>query len=224
MIRITILGIKGGVGKSTFALLLSRELSKYKNVILLDRDLLGYSSRIAGIESDGLLSSIINEEKDTKDYYKEITRDDHKLGILKLIAPIGSWEKNENLLEKDKKVEEKFANEYKRIISSDYDILIVDNPPLITPSYFFIKEELTLFSSVFSTSKIMGIFVSDFSNVSITSTMRYATEALKFTNFRLIPYYFIINMVPPGIDLDLKDLEEKIKKNGISVLTPNKFY
>ncbi|MEM3925458.1 MAG: P-loop NTPase, partial [Metallosphaera sp.] len=38
MIRFSVLGFKGGVGKSTIALLLSMELAKRYKVTLVDRD------------------------------------------------------------------------------------------------------------------------------------------------------------------------------------------
>ncbi|MFP3261037.1 MAG: P-loop NTPase, partial [Sulfolobus sp.] len=48
--RISVLGVKGGVGKSTIALSLSLLLAKSsKNVLLIDRDILGYASSVSGI-------------------------------------------------------------------------------------------------------------------------------------------------------------------------------
>ncbi len=53
--RITILGIKGGVGKSTVALTLGKALAiSSKSVLIVDRDLIGYSSYILGIRGKGI--------------------------------------------------------------------------------------------------------------------------------------------------------------------------
>jgi ATPases involved in chromosome partitioning len=49
-----VLSIKGGVGKSTIALTTALELTEIgRNVLLIDGDLLGYSSQLAGIEGRG---------------------------------------------------------------------------------------------------------------------------------------------------------------------------
>ena len=59
-LRISVLSIKGGAGKSTIALTTALELTEMgRNVLLIDRDLLGYSSQLAGIRGKGLLASVV---------------------------------------------------------------------------------------------------------------------------------------------------------------------
>jgi ATPases involved in chromosome partitioning len=59
-LRISVLSIKGGAGKSTIALTTALELTEIgRNVLLIDRDLLGYSSQLAGIRGKGLLASVV---------------------------------------------------------------------------------------------------------------------------------------------------------------------
>ncbi|MEM3864054.1 MAG: ParA family protein, partial [Metallosphaera sp.] len=57
MIRFSILGFKGGVGKSTIALLLSMELAKRYKVTLVDRDNLSTISKLFGLKN-GLINWI----------------------------------------------------------------------------------------------------------------------------------------------------------------------
>ncbi|MEL9970248.1 MAG: P-loop NTPase, partial [Metallosphaera sp.] len=46
--RLSILSSKGGVGKSTLAISLSKELARRRtDVLLIDRDLIGYASYLA---------------------------------------------------------------------------------------------------------------------------------------------------------------------------------
>ena len=61
--RIVVLGAKGGVGKSMITLLLVRFLlSLGKKIIVVDRDMTGYISWLAGIKGKGLMASIIDNE------------------------------------------------------------------------------------------------------------------------------------------------------------------
>jgi len=61
LMRISIVSTKGGVGKSTIAISLSRELAdRCKRVLLVDMDLSGFSSLIAGIREQGLISSTVD--------------------------------------------------------------------------------------------------------------------------------------------------------------------
>lgn len=62
--RIPVLSVKGGIGKSIISVLLAKELAlKGERVILLDRDQIGFSSSLAGLEEKGLLAAIVDGEK-----------------------------------------------------------------------------------------------------------------------------------------------------------------
>ncbi|MEM3863722.1 MAG: P-loop NTPase [Metallosphaera sp.] len=64
--RLSILSSKGGVGKSPLAISLSKELARRRtDVLLIDRDLIGYASYLAGIRGPGLVTSVV-EELETK--------------------------------------------------------------------------------------------------------------------------------------------------------------
>ncbi|PVU77575.1 hypothetical protein DDW13_00500, partial [Acidianus hospitalis] len=63
--RISVLGVKGGVGKSTISLNLGRFLAKNsKKVLLVDRDVLGFASYLTGIRGKGLLAKVVDGEED----------------------------------------------------------------------------------------------------------------------------------------------------------------
>ncbi|BCS93237.1 MAG: iron-sulfur cluster carrier protein [Metallosphaera javensis (ex Sakai et al. 2022)] len=59
--RIAMLGIKGGVGKSTLAALIARELALMdKKVLIIDKDLLGISSTIFGLREKGIVAKVVS--------------------------------------------------------------------------------------------------------------------------------------------------------------------
>jgi hypothetical protein len=111
MLRLAIVSPKGGVGKSTIAYYLSKELSKRYRVILVDRDLTATISSIFGIKigilnylTDNVQGSFVHEE-----------------GNLKVIS-MARYQPTEvpNM--------DNFYPIYKTLLDGA-DILITDNPP-----------------------------------------------------------------------------------------------
>ncbi|MCY0859770.1 MAG: hypothetical protein OWQ54_05005 [Sulfolobaceae archaeon] len=109
---IEIFGLKGGSGKSFVTYFLSRELSRYKKILIVDR---GYSPTIAKLYGiDNNLTSYLLGKSD-----KPFTKSDGNITILN-VSCNDEFNKLEN-----KKVVEAYSN----VIKNDgYDIVLVDNP------------------------------------------------------------------------------------------------
>ncbi|AOL17163.1 ATPase [Sulfolobus sp. A20] len=120
MKRIDIVSVKGGVGKSFIAYFLTRSLSESKKVLLLDKDLTSTISKIYHIRGS-LLSYLTSNS--SQEYYKT-------LGNLTVL----NFGCNHNV----KSVEPtKIAEIYN--VFDENDIIIVDNPPVVS-DFCFEKE------------------------------------------------------------------------------------
>jgi cellulose biosynthesis protein BcsQ len=61
--RVTILGTKGGIGKSTLAFMLSKALaSRGKSVMFIEGDLTNTISSTIGIKGDGFITNIVDDK------------------------------------------------------------------------------------------------------------------------------------------------------------------
>jgi len=124
IIRITVHGYKGGVGKSTISLILAKALAiNGKNVILVDRDPFPYSSSIAGIEADGLLTQLLDGQE-PKNFYKDFAFGKGKLRVIKLYSP----ELKYSIHKVTEEIENKFINLYANLLENEnYEYLVVDS-------------------------------------------------------------------------------------------------
>ncbi len=109
---IEIFGLKGGSGKSFVTYFLSKELSRYKKVLIVDR---GYSptiSKLYGIENN--LTSYLLGKSD-----KPFTKSDGNITVLN-VSCNDEFNKLEN---------KKVVKAYSTVVENDsYDFIIVDNP------------------------------------------------------------------------------------------------
>lgn len=211
--RITILGIKGGVGKSTVALTLGKALAiSSKSVLIVDRDLIGYSSYILGIRGKGILSKLVDGEEDFDSSFKEIALNEGFLGIIKLFGDGYRFENDIDTIHKNKPLREKFSSLYKKfLLYRNYDYYIVDNPPMITSNSDIAKHELEIFYSVFENTKNMRIYVTNYSENSILNTVDYLKNVENNTIYSGIPLAFIINLVPNTTD-ELQHVKTRLEK------------
>ncbi|BDC18466.1 ParA family protein [Acidianus sp. HS-5] len=219
--RLSVLSTKGGVGKSTIALLLSKYLSQNGvKTLLIDRDPVGWTSNLAKIKGKGLLASVVDKE-DKEDYFKEVkTKDGGDFYILKLYGDgvrfyvdLGIIRKNENLY---KKIREK----YQGIVKNGFQAFIVDNPSMIQWNDDEVQCELSLFKETFPEEKIYRLYISDSSEISVESTLRYIRE-IERSSQRIGQYIgIVINLVPPFPE----DLERAMRVanrfEGIKVVIP----
>jgi len=200
-LRISVLSIKGGAGKSTIALTTALELTEMgRNVLLIDRDLLGYSSQLAGIRGKGLLASVV-EGGNGGNYISEIKRGG-TLTILKFYGDGLRFRKDIEAIHERLELRRELRLKYTRILSrKKFDYVIVDNPPLVHPRDEAVKHELDLFRDVYPDMPIRRIYVTDPLKYNLEETIDYLRVVESLSQGGERPMALVINMVPPPLSV-----------------------
>ncbi|BFH72092.1 ParA family protein [Sulfurisphaera javensis] len=197
--RISVLGIKGGVGKSTVSLLLSVELASHGyKVLLIDRDITGTLSRILGIKSKGLLSKISSMENEINETYKKIQVGTGSITIFKFGGDNIETEKATKIIIENKDLREKFIQAYKQVLLSDnFNCVIIDNQPLIGFDTEIAKTEREVYESVFKDDVKYRIYITTFPKEILQKSLDYLIEVEGVSRYKGIsnPLAFIINKV-----------------------------
>jgi len=207
--RICVLGVKGGVGKSTIALGLSLLLAKSsKNVLLIDKDLVGSVSSIAGIRGKGLLSKVIDGETDYWNSVSKLNLGEGSLTVLKLYGDGERFYNDIKLLHFNYEKRTLLSQVYKNFLTSQhYDYFVVDNYQGVSVNSPLITDELEDFYSVLSDVINLRVYVTNYSLNSIHSTIDYAVKFEKSITYKGFPLAFIVNMIPSTFD----DMEQAKK-------------
>jgi len=207
--RICVLGVKGGVGKSTIALGLSLLLAKSsKNVLLIDKDLVGSVSSIAGIRGKGLLSKVIDGETDYWNSVSKLNLGEGSLTVLKLYGDGERFYNDIKLLHFNYEKRTLLSQVYKNFLTSQhYDYFVVDNYQGVSANSPLIIDELEDFYSVLSDVINLRVYVTNYSLNSIHSTIDYAVKFEKSITYKGFPLAFIVNMIPSTFD----DMEQAKK-------------
>ncbi|QKR00392.1 ParA family protein [Metallosphaera tengchongensis] len=183
-IRFSVFSIKGGVGKSTIAYQLAKELSKRYRVTLVDRDYTNTVSRYYGLRT-GLINSLVDGVEGP--YLAE----DGNLRVISLVSFQPSSIPSA----------EELANFYFPLLK-DSDILITDNPPgvdeiskLELKAYYLSARELRCYCLWVTTP---GISL-DLTLREMNDVARALTSAVPSMDLRLLS--LIVNMVKEGTKL-----------------------
>jgi chromosome partitioning protein len=216
--RISITGIKGGSGKSTISLLLSKALVEQGgNVLLVDRDPLGWSSRILGLEGDGLVKTIV-EDRETKDFYAEKNYDFGKISVIKFFGEGPRFYTDMSIVHRSQLLLNKIEELYTQILKKKFDFYVIDNPSYVDFNDEVVKHELSIFLKNFPDEEILRIYVTDPSEPSIRATVDYVKKLENQSNVGK-GYCFIINLVPPypeDIDKAKMDLNEVLDETKLA--------
>ncbi|AAK42485.1 Hypothetical protein SSO2331 [Saccharolobus solfataricus P2] len=182
-----VLGVKGGIGKTTFSLYFANQLSLTgKKVLYIDHDYFSFGSLILGHNDLGLLEEIENNLPIFSRSLKNI----NNLYILKLFSNPLDANKDYSLL----------SNSIPQVVNSiakmGLDYVILDSSVGILPDNDIViglLEELDV--------EKKGVFLSDM--LSVNSTIKYAKLWENAIKYKIL----VINMVPPIPE----DLSEAMK-------------
>ncbi|QKR00235.1 tyrosine-protein kinase family protein [Metallosphaera tengchongensis] len=209
--RVLILGAKGGVGKSVISLLVSISLAKEgKKVLVVDRDINGYISYLAGIRGYGLLSSVIDNVE--SEYLVDVTLDDFSFSVLKFYGD------GVRLFEDVKKLEahevrSEISRRYREILGQGFEYVIYDNRGMVFPSDLDMKLEIETYRSLNPMDPSQWIFVSSAIKPDLDVTMDYSKRLWEKWREKLqvLSKYLVINMFSQveNIKIDFNRLEEE---------------
>ncbi|MEM0290274.1 MAG: P-loop NTPase [Metallosphaera sp.] len=210
-VRLVILGVKGGIGKSTISALLAKELALTgRKVALLDRELLGTPSFIFGLEGKGLVSKIVDGEE-PEDVTKFMRFGSGSVTLLKLLGD-GERAFRDFKVIKEGPLREKLISFYKRFFyEGNFDYVIVDNPDEAYLDLDIVREELNMYYSIYPESLNIRIYVSELSRNVISSTVRYVMKLESEFDKGGYALAFVINMVPRE-DEALREAKAQIER------------
>ncbi|AWS00468.1 AAA family ATPase [Metallosphaera hakonensis JCM 8857 = DSM 7519] len=188
---------KGGVGKSTISMNLTLALaSSGLRVLLVDRDNVGYSSKLAGIEEPGVLSSVIDGLN-----IKPVSHFKFGKGTVTVVKISGDGTRHETDIQKlvnDASLKERFKAVIEDILKSfPHDFSIVDNPSLIFHDNPLVQTEVEVYLKLYPDRKVVRFYV-------LTAHMRLAEETVAYIRraedrSKLgSPLGMFVNMIPPG--------------------------
>jgi MinD-like ATPase involved in chromosome partitioning or flagellar assembly len=207
LVRISIVSTKGGVGKSTIAISLSRELAdRGKRVLLVDMDLSGFSSLIAGIREQGLISSTV--DGNDSNYLREVHTGNGTFTVLKFCGDGPRLRRDLEVIRDNEFLREEVIEAYSSIISRGYDFVILDNRPLANPQ----EEEAGIEWEAFRDTKqeeSYRIYVTDASEFDIEDTIRYHEWLDKDPRDNTFPLTLVFNMIPGKERIE--EMRSKIK-------------
>lgn len=216
--RISIIGVKGGSGKSTISLLLSKALSEMgEKVLLVDRDPLGWTSRILGLEGDGLVKSII-DGKEYGEFYMTKKYNNGEIAVIKFYGEGPRFFTDVSIIHKNPVLSNKVEELYSQILKNNFDFYVVDNPSLVDFNDEIVRHELSIFLKNFPNDKILRIYVTDPSEPSIKATIDYIKKIESQNNVGN-GYGLIINLVPPypeELDKSKRDLKEALEETKLN--------
>jgi len=172
---IYILGVKGGIGKTTFSIYFAKHLSSLgKKVLYIDCDYLSFGSLILGHKNIGLVREIENRLPPLSRSLEYIS----SFYVLKLFTdPLDS--------SKIYRLEEKIYNAFEKIKDDlDIEYIILDSTVGLMPDDIIIKslEKLSILEK--------GVYLTDIG--SLNATIRYAKM---WSNLQYKA--LVVNMIPP---------------------------
>ncbi|AWR99016.1 P-loop NTPase [Metallosphaera hakonensis] len=204
--RIVVLGAKGGVGKSIVTLLLIRTfLERGKKILLVDRDMTGYISWLAGIRGKGLVASIVDNE--TGNYFTTLNIGK---GILRVVKFYGDGPRliSDSQLFSREDIGSQIREKYDEIISLPHDHVIYDNRGMVEPGELEYSLEIGIYLRKFPHTKSYWVFVSDSLKMNIEMTLDYDQYIWNrwAKNMNVVGRSLVINMVPPNYAIPYEEI------------------
>jgi len=226
-IRINIHGYKGGAGQSVISLILAKALAmSAKNVIVVDRDFFSYSSFVAGIEADGLLTQLLKGQE-PKNFYNNFSLREGKLKVIKLYSP----ELKFTIHKVNEEIENKFVSFYANLLDNEnFDYLIIDSPKPHTWNSKAIVYEVKGYLKTRENTGPLELIITSPTKFDIENTIIYikrirqqAREVLgRETREKM--FAGIINMAIESKEKYISDLKEFMNGLGLRKGVIIKFY
>jgi len=219
--RITFHGYKGGVGKSTLALMLAKALAERgKKVLFIDRDVMTYASQLAGIKDEGLFVQIALG-KTPENFYKTIKLGNGQLKIVKMFSLGIDYYK---AMHHFNKVRE-FIDFYTKFLKEEsFDYMVIDNPVFLTWENNPIRYEAEAFKSVFPNERSKVILVTDPLPYSIDDSVVYLRRISSESPIAWDPLAGIINMAVEEKQHYLEDIKKLMNFLGFPIGVIVSFY
>jgi|ECHhosMinimDraft_1075155.scaffolds.fasta_scaffold01158_2 MinD-like ATPase involved in chromosome partitioning or flagellar assembly len=198
--RIVVGGVKGGVGKSLISASVSKLLARMGfNVLLIDREVLGWSSELLGLRTKGLVHNVMTGEG--RDHYTEF-REGGVLGVLRFYGDSPTFYRSLRLW-KEEEFRRKVFEEYRGLLKGkEFHFFVVDNPPNVFYSSEVVGFEASIFYRVLGEMQRLLLCVSDPTERGVTEAVKYTYAVLE--DLASIPVRppgvflgFVVNMVPP---------------------------
>jgi|BEDMetMinimDraft_2_1075160.scaffolds.fasta_scaffold01023_3 CO dehydrogenase nickel-insertion accessory protein CooC1 len=200
LMRISVVSVKGGVGKSTISFHVGITAARAGlRTLIIDRDPTGYISKRMGLQTQGLLHSTITGEMEP--FYAEVNVGKGVLGVLRIYPDSPLLFEEAYKVHRDPTLKQKFYGDYKSFLQNhDFSLYLVDNPPNIWWSDEVVINEYNNFVEALPKVKPYRLYVSDPSPMGITSCLNYAKKIEEYAPTEDPPIGLVVNMVPPFPD------------------------
>ncbi|MDT7862392.1 MAG: ParA family protein [Saccharolobus sp.] len=181
-----VLGVKGGVGKTTISLYLSKQLSLNGKCLLIDLDNLSYGSLFLGHDKIGLYDEMRNGNK----FFTNSLQKINETYVLKVFSdPFirTKISKNEKFL---------LSERINELLNKGWDFVIIDTPSVV-------DEDDIVFS--INADKIVNIFIAD--PMSVKLTINFFFNKYKHSYMNIL----ILNLIPP-IKKSIEEYEKTLRQ------------
>ncbi|MCL2215786.1 MAG: ParA family protein [Defluviitaleaceae bacterium] len=135
---ISIINLKGGVGKTISAINIAHVLTAVhsKRVLLIDNDKQGNVSKFFGLHGDDVIgmAEVMTERLDGKRLVSEFIYETEYTGLHVITANMSLLSANKEVLLDMSRPQQTRLNKFLQMISSHYDYCIIDNAPDINMS------------------------------------------------------------------------------------------
>ncbi|WP_158613737.1 ParA family protein [Sulfodiicoccus acidiphilus] len=187
-------GVKGGVGKSTLAVSIAKLLARNGDTVLLvDRDIIGWSSRLLGHEGPSLLHCAASGEEGQ--FW--VTREEGKgrLTAVRINPDPPLFVKDFKVIKEDPSRFNRYVKLYEALLRN-HEIVVVDNPPNVFQGDEAVDLEHRAFTNLRRDERWYRVYVSDPSERGISAVLQYMEVLESFTETGR-PGALVVNMVPP---------------------------